>query len=95
MLTGIKPAWREVRSLVIGLATASFLALARRQIKMFLLSFAGLSGIFYFFRDPDREPPSTSEEWILAPADGKITDIEFEFTKENTLEARFGALAYF
>lgn len=76
MLTGIKPAWREVRSLVIGLATASFLALARRQIKMFLLSFAGLSGIFYFFRDPNREPPSTSEEWILAPADGKITDIE-------------------
>ena len=76
MLTGIKPAWREVRSLVLGLGTASLLALSRRQMKIFLLSTGALSWIFYFFRDPNREPPSTSEEWILAPADGKITDIE-------------------
>ncbi|MCB0191036.1 MAG: phosphatidylserine decarboxylase [Anaerolineae bacterium] len=76
MLSGFYAAWRELRSIVLGIATASVLALLRRQWRLFLLSTSVLGGIAYFFRDPDREPPSTSAEWILAPADGKITDIE-------------------
>ncbi|MCB0212686.1 MAG: phosphatidylserine decarboxylase [Anaerolineae bacterium] len=76
MLSGVIAAWREMRSITLGLATAGVLALLRRQWQLFLLSATALGSIAYFFRDPDREPPSTAGEWILAPADGKITDIE-------------------
>lgn len=75
MFSGVFAAWREVRSIFLALATASLLSLLRRQGKLFLLAAALLGGICYFFRDPDRFPPATGPEWILAPADGKVTDV--------------------
>lgn len=61
---------------MLGLSAASLLSLMNRQWKLFLLSTSILSWIVYFFRDPEREPAATSEDLILAPGDGKITDIE-------------------
>ncbi|HMR63393.1 MAG TPA: phosphatidylserine decarboxylase [Anaerolineae bacterium] len=76
MFSGVFAAWREVRSLFLALATASLLALLRRQSKLFLLASSLLAWLCYFFRDPDRFPPATGPEWILAPADGKVTAVE-------------------
>lgn len=76
MITGLKSAWREVKSLVLGLATASLLSLMNRQWRIFLVSATLLGWVIYFFRDPDREAAATSDDLILAPADGKITHVE-------------------
>lgn len=76
MLTGARAAWREVKSTVLGLSTATSLALLRKQYRIAFPSALLLGGIFFFFRDPGRRPPSTSPEWILAPADGKVTHVE-------------------
>jgi phosphatidylserine decarboxylase len=75
MFSGVFAAWREVRSIFLALATASLLALLRRQGRLFLVASTLLAWLCYFFRDPDRFPPATGLEWILAPADGKVTDV--------------------
>ncbi len=76
MLSGILAAWREVQAIVLGLTSVSLLALLTKKQKLALLSAILLGWVFYFFRDPERVPASPSDEWILAPADGKVTDIE-------------------
>lgn len=54
----------------------TFLALLARRLKLALL-FGGLLGwVFYFFRDPEREPASPAPDLIVAAADGKVTAIE-------------------
>ena len=76
MLSGVIAAWREVRDIVLALAGISLLTLLTRYRLLALLPLTVLGWVFYFFRDPDREAASPSQDWILAPADGKITDIE-------------------
>jgi phosphatidylserine decarboxylase len=76
MLSGVIAAWREVRGIVLALAGFSSLILLTKYRLLALLPLTLLGWIFYFFRDPEREPASPSPNWILAPADGKITDIE-------------------
>lgn len=76
MTTGIIAAWREVKAIVLALAGFVLMAWLVNRRLLALLSALLLGGVFFFFRDPHREPASTSPEWILAPADGKVTDIE-------------------
>jgi phosphatidylserine decarboxylase len=76
MATGVTAAWREVKGIVLALAGASLLAWFIKLRGLALLLASLLGWVFFFFRDPDRLPPSSAEEWILAPADGKVTDIE-------------------
>ena len=76
MVSGIVAAWREVRAIVIALVGASALAFLFRSRGLALFLSTLLAGVFYFFRDPERSPVALSPELILAPADGKVTDIE-------------------
>lgn len=76
MFSGILAAWREVKAIVLALAGVVLLALVAKKRLAALLSLALLGWVFYFFRDPEREAPSPSAEWILAPADGVVTHIE-------------------
>lgn len=75
-MSGIISAWREVRGIVLSLAGFSLLAWLARQRFLALVSTVLLGWVFYFFRDPAREPDSPVAALILAPADGKVTDIE-------------------
>ncbi len=76
LYSGILAAWREVKTIVLLISGFSLLTLVARKWGLTLLSTGLLGWIFYFFRDPERAPPSLAFEWILAPADGKITAIE-------------------
>jgi len=76
MFSGMLAAWREVKAIVLGLTGLSLLALSVRNRRLALLTLTVLGWIFYFFRDPKRTPASSASAWILAPADGKVTDIE-------------------
>src|SRR5262245_43620472 len=76
MYSGILAAWREVKVICLPLAGGTFLALLARKIKLALVLGALLGWVFYFFRDPDRTPASAAADLIIAPADGKVTDIE-------------------
>lgn len=76
MLSGVLVAWREVKGLTLALVACTLgLALLRRW-KLTLLMAMLLGWLLYFFRDPERTSGSSSPEWILAAADGKITHIE-------------------
>lgn len=75
MWSGIRAAWREVKPVVLILGGISVLAWPRwRWLSMGTGVLLG--GIFYFFRDPNRHPPTNAPEWILAPADGVVTHID-------------------
>jgi phosphatidylserine decarboxylase len=76
MYSGITAAWREVRLIVLGLAGAGLAAWLARRRMLALACTVLLSWVFYFFRDPERAPDSDEPETILAPADGRVTDIE-------------------
>ena len=74
MITGLLAAWREVRAIVLGLLGLTVL-LWIKQRWLGLISAGLLGWVIYFFRDPDRSPASTSPNVILAPADGRVTEI--------------------
>jgi phosphatidylserine decarboxylase len=76
MIHGILPAWREARSIVVGLFALSLVAFLFKRWWLAFFSATLLGGVFYFFRDPERSPASTSPEWIVAPADGTVTAVE-------------------
>jgi len=76
MKSGLPVAWREVRTIVLGLTGAIVLAFLAKKRGLALLITSLLGWIFYFFRDPERSPDSVSPEAILSPADGKVTAIE-------------------
>lgn len=75
-MNGIPAAWREVRAIVVGLAGLGVLSWLLKIRWLSLLAAGVLGWVFYFFRDPDRLPAEFDPDWILAPADGKITHIE-------------------
>lgn len=75
-LSGIRAAWREVKPIFLGLLGGWLLGLVTRQKTLLFAAMMLLGGVCYFFRDPEREPDSTDSTTILAPADGKVTDIE-------------------
>ena len=75
-LSGIIAAWREVKPIILALTGIGLLAWLVKLKWLTALSIILLGWIVYFFRDPEREPVSPAPEWILAPADGKVTDIE-------------------
>jgi hypothetical protein len=75
-LSGVFAAWREVPAIVLGLIFAIPLAFLTRWRWLALIPVLLLGWVFYFFRDPERVPASHSSEFIIAPADGKVTDIE-------------------
>ncbi|GIV80190.1 phosphatidylserine decarboxylase [Litorilinea aerophila] len=72
----IRTAWREVRTIFLGLAILTGVGLATRQ--RWLAALGGLlwAWVCYFFRDPDRTPQDSDEAVILAAADGRIQRIE-------------------
>lgn len=76
LLGGAVAAWREVRAIVLGLVGAVLIAWAIRLRGIALLGMALLGWVFYFFRDPARVAEEAGPEIILAPADGRVTDIE-------------------
>ena len=76
LLSGVIAAWREVKPIVLALTGIGLLAWLVKQKWLTVLTTILLGWIVYFFRDPEREPASPAPEWILAPADGKVTDIE-------------------
>ena len=75
-MSGVFAAWREVPAIVLGLIFAVPLAILTRWRWLALLPAVLLGWVFYFFRDPERGPASSAAEFIIAPADGKVTDIE-------------------
>jgi phosphatidylserine decarboxylase len=75
-MSGIFAAWREVPAIVMSLIFAIPLACLTRWRWLALLPAVLLGWVFYFFRDPERVPASPAAEFIIAPADGKITDID-------------------
>jgi phosphatidylserine decarboxylase len=77
LYSGVLAAWREVRSIFLALAGVTFLALLGRKMKLTLLSGSLLAWVVYFFRDPERAPASAAHDLIVAPADGKVTAIEW------------------
>jgi len=86
IITGITAAWREVKAIVIGLISLILVGLLSRQRWLVALATTLLSGVFYFFRDPERTPPFSPPEsggdrggyndYLLSPADGRITSIQ-------------------
>ncbi|MBN1220668.1 MAG: phosphatidylserine decarboxylase [Anaerolineae bacterium] len=76
MFSGILAAWREVPAIVIGLTGAILLTFLTRRRWLVLLPATLLGWVFYFFRDPERSPLAAGPEFIIAPADGRVTDIE-------------------
>jgi phosphatidylserine decarboxylase len=76
MLSGLFAAWREVKAIVLGLLGGILISILARQrwLSWLLLGLGGW--IVYFFRDPARTPASLSPEFILSPADGRVTDVE-------------------
>jgi phosphatidylserine decarboxylase len=75
-MSGVFAAWREVPPIILSLISLILLTLLTRKRWLTLLPVVLLSWVFYFFRDPDRIPASTSPEFIIAPADGRVTDVE-------------------
>ena len=75
-MSGIFAAWREVPAIVLSLIFAVPLVFLTRWRWLALLPAVLLGWVFYFFRDPERVPISSAAEFIIAPADGKVTDIE-------------------
>jgi phosphatidylserine decarboxylase len=77
MITGLLAAWREIRTIVLGLLGLTVL-LWFRQRWLGLISAGVLVWVITFFRDPDRSPASTSPDVILAPADGRVMEIDWD-----------------
>jgi phosphatidylserine decarboxylase len=77
MITAVLAAWREVRAIVLGLLGLTVL-LWLKQRWLALISVGVLGWVIAFFRDPDRSPASTSPDAILAPADGRLMEIDWE-----------------
>lgn len=65
-------------SLLFAAASFFLLLLTASLTGLFAVFFLPLfvlwGGVFYFFRDPDRHPP-TDPDALLSPADGTITDV--------------------
>ncbi len=76
-MNGISAAWREVRVIVAGLAGVGVLAWLLKIRWLALLAAGMLGWVFYFFRNPNRIPAAVGPDWIFAPADGKITHIDW------------------
>ena len=76
MWSGVPAAWREVPLIVTGLAAACMASLLTRWRWLVMLPLVGLGWVFYFFRDPQRAPATSSPDYVIAPADGRVTDIE-------------------
>lgn len=76
MRSGVSAAWREVKTIYLSLIGLALTAFIIRQKWLAGLALGLLGWVIYFFRDPDRTAPSTSSDFILAPADGRITKID-------------------
>jgi len=76
MIKGFFAAWREVRMIVLSVMGIVAWALWKQRWWLSGLSIGLLGWISYFFRDPKRSPVRARPDLILAPADGRITDIE-------------------
>jgi phosphatidylserine decarboxylase len=76
VLSGILAAWREVPLIVLGLIGTILLTLLARKRWLALCVTLLLGWVFYFFRDPARVPALSAPEFIIAPADGRVTDID-------------------
>ncbi len=75
---------REGYTIIAGVAgLAALLALGAVQVDAMLwrgilltLAVGGLSFVLFFFRDPERTPPSDAREnGLLAPADGRVVEV--------------------
>jgi len=73
------------------LAVAIWLLIDPKTVKIAIIALLGVALLFtlYFFRDPDRSVPS-GEQWVLAPADGKVLLVrevhEPEFLKGEAIQ---------
>jgi phosphatidylserine decarboxylase len=76
MWSGVPAAWREVPLIVTGLTAACVASLLTRWRWLAALPLVVLGWVFYFFRDPQRTPAAISLDYVIAPADGRVTDIE-------------------
>jgi phosphatidylserine decarboxylase len=77
MWNGMRAAWREVPAIVSALTTAVIVPLLTRRWRWLAVLPAVLLGwVFYFFRDPERTPELLAPDLVIAPADGRVTDIE-------------------
>lgn len=76
MRSGVSAAWREVKTICLSLIGLALAGLIGRQKWLSGLALGLLGWVIYFFRDPDRSASSTSANFILAPADGRITKID-------------------
>ncbi len=77
MWNGMRAAWREVPAIVSALTTAVIIPLLTHRWRWLAVLPAALLGwVFYFFRDPARTPASLLPNLVIAPADGRVTDIE-------------------
>lgn len=83
-------------SVVIGIVL-TVIALNMSQIPRILLIAAAVLAIgftMYFFRDPERTPPTDADLLVLAPADGKVVLIE-EVHEPLYLESRAKQVSIF
>ncbi|MDM8530972.1 phosphatidylserine decarboxylase [Anaerolineales bacterium HSG25] len=76
IISGIISAWREVKPIVIGLVSLSFIGIVQKCKWLSVASALFLGWVFYFFRDPERFPELIAPDIIFSPADGRITKIE-------------------
>lgn len=61
-----------------GALTVAALAYALRRRTTGTLALVAALGAAFFFRDPERYPPSLCNGFVLAPADGKIVTLQQE-----------------
>ncbi len=76
MISGVIAAWREVKAIVLGLIGVVLLMAWLRKWPLAILTTGLLGWVFYFFRDPERQPDSMAQDLIIAPADGRVMSIE-------------------
>lgn len=72
---GLIAALREVRPIAATLIGATVASLWWRRGWLSGLFLTLLAWVGWFFRDPPRAPERTTDDVILAPADGRVTDV--------------------
>ncbi|MDM8528583.1 phosphatidylserine decarboxylase [Anaerolineales bacterium HSG24] len=76
IISGVIAAWREVKLIVMGLVSLSFIGIGLKHKWLTATSTVLLGWVFYFFRDPERFPEMIAPDIIFSPADGRIIKIE-------------------